>query len=62
MIGGGAVAVTAVSVDPRPFQGFVRVRSPMQPLIEDIEAVRRYLNIETWLVPGVSGGQRLAAP
>ncbi len=31
-----------------------------QSLIEDIEAIRRYLDIETWLVSGVSWGTTLA--
>lgn len=35
-------------------------RNTTQSLIEDIEAVRRHLEIETWLVSGVSWGTTLA--
>lgn len=35
-------------------------RNTAQSLIEDIEAVRRHLEIETWLVSGVSWGTTLA--
>jgi proline iminopeptidase len=35
-------------------------RNTTQTLIEDIEAVRRHLEIETWLVSGVSWGTTLA--
>jgi proline iminopeptidase len=35
-------------------------RTTTQSLIEDIEAVRKHLDIDTWLVSGVSWGTTLA--